>query len=206
MAVAAAPAPFNDPDWYFEPKWDGIRSLAYVDRGHCRLVSKTGYVYRLWPRLAEELASAVRCRSVVLDGELVCVGTDGQSHVDNLVLGRDGPYFMAFDLLWLDGADLRGLKLKDRKRLLAGIMPLVESCVRFVEHVPGRGVDLFDAACRHDLEGIIAKWKNGTYQSGPRTSWLTIRNPEYSQWEGRRVARRDNAARQAWATTEVVLV
>jgi bifunctional non-homologous end joining protein LigD len=185
MAVATARGPFNDPAWYFEPKWDGIRSLAYVDGGHCRLVSKTGYVYRSWPRLAAELTSALRCRSAVLDGELVCVGADGQSHLDHLVLGRDSPYFMAFDLLWLDGADLRGLKLKDRKRLLAGIMPLIESCVRFVEHVPGRGIDFFDTACRHNLEGIVAKWKDGTYQNGAGTTWLTIRNRRYFHSEGR---------------------
>ncbi len=121
------------------------------------------------------------------------------------VLGRDWPYFMAFELLWLDGADRRGLKLKNRKRLLAGIMPLIESSVRLVEHVPERGVDFFDAACRHDLEGIVAKWKHGTYQSGPRTSWLKIRNPASSQWEGRAGARRDNVG-HARATTELALV
>ena len=56
-------------------------------------------------------------------------------------------------------------------------MATVESRVRLVEYVPARGVDFFEAACRHDLEGIVAKWKDGTYQSGPKTSWLKIRNP-----------------------------
>jgi bifunctional non-homologous end joining protein LigD len=88
---------------------------------------------------------------------------------------------MAFDLLWLDGADQRGLKLNERKRRLASITPTVESRVRLVEHVPARGVDFFAAACRHDLEGIVAKWKDGTYRSGPQTSWLKIRNPECSR-------------------------
>ena len=104
--------------------------------------------------------------------------------------------FMAFDLLTLDGVDLRGQRLTERKHLLRGVMPTVESRVRLVEHVPQRGVDFFEAACRHDLEGVVGKWKDGTYQSGPRTSRLKIRNPKYSQWEKRRErlgARRDNA-------------
>ena len=91
-------------------------------------------------------------------------------------------------------------------------MPRVESRVRLVEHVEARGVDFFRAACAHDLEGVVAKWKGGTYQSGPRTSWLKIRKPEYSQWENRRElfeARRDNAQRRrpgGWVKPELSLV
>jgi ATP-dependent DNA ligase len=82
-------------------------------------------------------------------------------------------------------------------------MPRVESRVRLVEAVDARGVDFFRVACDHDLEGIVAKWKDGTYSSGPRTSWLKIRNREYSQWENRRElfeARRDNATRRQLPT------
>jgi ATP-dependent DNA ligase len=89
-------------------------------------------------------------------------------------------------------------------------MPTVESHVRLVEHVKARGVDFFRVACEHDLEGIVAKWRGGAYQSGPRTSWLKIRNPEYSQWENRRElfeARRDNASRRArWVRPGLALV
>jgi bifunctional non-homologous end joining protein LigD len=177
MPLAVRPEPFDDPDWWFEPKWDGFRALAYIDSHHCRLVSRKGNTYKSWPYLATELAHTVRCRSAVLDGEIVCLGPDGKSQFYNLLFRREWPYFMAFDLLWLDGVDLRGLKLKERKRLLASIMPPVESRVRLVEHVPACGIDFFAAACRHDLEGVVAKWKVGTYQSGPQTSWLKVRNP-----------------------------
>jgi ATP-dependent DNA ligase len=71
--------------------------------------------------------------------------------------------------------------------------------VRLVDGVNRRGVDFFRVACEHDLEGVVAKWSGGTYTSGPRTSWLKIRNPHYSQWENRRElfeARRDNAQRR----------
>ena len=63
-------------------------------------------------------------------------------------------------------------------------MPRIESRVRYVGHIKHRGIDLFRVACKHDLEGIVAKWRGGTYQGGARTSWLKIRNPEYLQWDG----------------------
>ena len=200
MPSVCLPEPFNHGDWWFEPKWDGFRALAYIDGHHCRLVSRRGHVYQSWPRLAVEFAHAVRCRSAVLDGEIVCLDREGRSHFHNLLFRRDCPHFMAFDLVALEGVDLRGQRLTERKRLLRGIMPTVESRVRLVEHVPQCGVDFFESACRHDLEGIVAKWKDGTYQSGPRTSWLKIGNPGYSQCEERRQlfeARLDRAHHRA---------
>ena len=116
---------------------------------------------------------------------------------------------MAFDLLWVDGQDLRACPLRERKRLLKRILPKTGSNVRFVQHIESRGCDLFRAACEHDLEGIVAKWRGGTYQSGPHTSWLKIRNPHYSQWDGRRElfeGRRDNAQRRTtWVKPELAL-
>ena len=200
MPLASGGEPFDDPDWVFEPKWDGFRALAYIEGHRCRLVSRKGYVYKSWPLLAEELAHAVRCRSAVLDGEIVCLAPDGRSQFYNLLFHRDWPYFMAFDLLFLDGKDLRRQPLRKRKRVLSGIMPSVESRVRLVKGVKRRGVDFFRVACEHDLEGVVAKWLAGTYTSGPRTSWLKIRNPDYSQWESRRElfeAGRDNFQQRA---------
>jgi bifunctional non-homologous end joining protein LigD len=135
----------------------------------------------------------------VVDGELVCLQPDGRSHFYNLLFRREAPYFLAFDLLWVDGKDLRGLPLIQRKRRLARILPRGDSRVRLVEHIERRGTDLFAAACRLDLEGIVAKWAHGSYQNGSQTSWLKVRNPGYSQWDGRRElfdARSDNATRR----------
>jgi ATP-dependent DNA ligase len=129
-------------------------------------------------------------------GEICCLAPDGRSQFNSLLFRREWPYFLAFDLLWLDGEDLRIRPLHERKRRLAAIMPRIESRVRYVGHIKHRGIDLFRVACKHDLEGIVAKWLGGTYQGGQRTSWLKIRNPEYLQWDGRRdlfEARRDHA-------------
>lgn len=65
-------------------------------------------------------------------------------------------------------------------------MPRIESRLVYMDHVDGRGSELFAAICRRDLEGVVAKWKRGRYHSdGQTTSWPKIRNPEYSQVEGR---------------------
>jgi len=80
----------------------------------------------------------------------------------------------------------RGHVFRERNRRLRRIMPRIESRLLYVDHVEARGVDLFREVCRRDLEGTVAKWKRGRYHSdGQRTSWLKIRNPQYSQAEGR---------------------
>jgi ATP-dependent DNA ligase len=81
------------------------------------------------------------------------------------------------------------------KRPLAAVIPRVESRVLYLDHVAERGVEMYAAACRHDLEGVVAKWTRGAYQcDGTGTSWLRIKNSTYSQMDGRRdlfEARRD---------------
>src|SRR5690242_13219117 len=195
MPLAVYREPFDHPEWLFEPKWDGFRALAYIDGHECRLVSRRGNVYKSWPYLREEMAHAMRCQNAVIDGEIVCLQPDGRSHFYNLLFRREWPHFMAFDLLWLNGRDMREHTLENRKRLLARIMPRVESRIRLVEGVEARGVDFHRVICEHDLEGVVAKWRRGTYRTDNRTSWLKIRNPQYSQIDGRRElfeAGRDN--------------
>jgi hypothetical protein len=79
MPLASVSDPFDDPDWFYEPKYDGFRALAYIDRKHCQLVSRRGHVFRSWVALANELPRAVRCHAAVLDdlsvGWIECEGT-----------------------------------------------------------------------------------------------------------------------------------
>jgi bifunctional non-homologous end joining protein LigD len=91
----------------------------------------------------------------------------------------------AFDVPYLDGRDLREMPLIERKRILHGIVPRSDSRLLYLSHVEGCGVDLLGEICRRDLEGIVAKWKNGTYMSGDVTSWVKIKNSSYSQAVGR---------------------
>ena len=109
-----------------------------------------------------------------------------QSLSRSAVPAREWPYFLAFDVLSIDGEDLRALPLVERKRRLARIMPRIESRLMFLDAIRARGTRLYELACERDLEGIVAKWARGTYQcDGRGTSWLKIKNPEYSQMEGR---------------------
>jgi ATP-dependent DNA ligase len=98
----------------------------------------------------------------------------------------------------LNGRDVRALPLLERKGRLRAVMPRVESRVLYLDHVAERGVELYEAACRRDLERVVAKWTRGAYQCDAATSWLKIKNPAYSQMDGRRdlfEARRDERQR-----------
>jgi bifunctional non-homologous end joining protein LigD len=186
MRLLRIPEPFDHPAFIFEPKIDGFRALAYVERHHCRLVSRTGHIFTGWPQLAEEMAHAVRSESVVLDGEVCCLDPDGRSNFQRLLFRRDWPYFYAFDVLAINGRDVRTLPLVKRKRLLRSVMPPIDSRLRYLDAIKTRGTDSFRVACQQDLEGIVAKWLPGVYQADGRgTSWLKIKNPAYSQMEGR---------------------
>ena len=90
---------------------------------------------------------------------------------------------MAFDILWLDGADLRSLPLGERRRRLQDILPKGLPIVSEALSVAGRGRELFELMREHDLEGIVAKRLDDPYD--PRVRWLKIKNPDYSQKEGR---------------------
>jgi bifunctional non-homologous end joining protein LigD len=200
MPLLRVPEPFDHPDWLFELKHDGFRALAVVDRYSCTFVSRNGHTFTQWPQLQEEVAHAVRVERAVLDGEIVCLEPGGRSDFYSLMFRRQWPFFYAFDLLSLEGEDLRGRPLLERKRLLRGIMAPTATRLRCVDPLEGRGRDLYELACQHDTEGIVAKWSRGTYHAdGATTSWLKIKNPAYTQAEGRHelfAARRSGSARR----------
>ena len=139
------------------------------------LVSRNGHVFKSWPQLGEEIEDAVRAHSAILDGEICCLEPDGTSNFRNLLFRREWPYFYAFDLLSVDGRDMRALPLTERKACLRAIMPTVDCRLLFLDAIAGRGCDLFRVACERDLEGIVGKWARGTNQTDGRlTSWLKV--------------------------------
>ena len=141
----------------------------------------------------------------------MCLDADGRSNFHKLRFRRDWPYFYAFDLLAVAGEDLRDQPLIERKRRLRAIMPRIDSRLLYVDHLREHGSALFRAACDRDLEGLVAKWRNGTYATeGVSTSWMKIKNPAYSQMTGRRElfeARRDRrqTRRRGWRRPELRL-
>jgi bifunctional non-homologous end joining protein LigD len=171
---------FDDPDFIYELKHDGFRAVAHIEGGACRLVSRRGNVYKSFASLRESLAGLDR--TAVLDGEIVVLDRAGRPQFYDLLRRRGQPVFYAFDCLWLDGRDLRARPLFERKRILAKLVK-GRPGVLYAQHFAGdQGADLFRLVCEQDLEGVVAKRKDAAYGDG----WYKIRNPEYSQYEGRR--------------------
>lgn len=175
--------PFDDPDFLFELKHDGFRALAHIWDGNCELVSRKRNAYKSFQALRDNLAK-LKVQNAVIDGEIVCLDSEGRSIFNELLFRRGSPIFYAFDLLYLNGRDLRQLPLIERKEKLralidkSGLPDVI--CGKYVE---GRGVDLFNEVVRRNLEGVVAKRRTGTYATV--SGWLKIKNPNYTQSERR---------------------
>ena len=176
IAPVRAKAPFDDPGWLFDVKYDGFRALAYLEHGRCWLISRNGNPMSRLAGLGDRIAALLDVGDAILDGEVIAADETGRPQFYDLLRHARAPAYVAFDLLWLDGADLRPLPLTERRRHLHNILPKGP--------VTGFGHKLFDLMCVHDLEGVVAKRLKDPY--GPRVRWLKIKNPGYSQNEGRR--------------------
>src|SRR5215472_7103998 len=166
-------------------KYDGFRALAHLKAGTLRLVSRNGNEFKSFPELCTTMAGWLQAESAVLDGEIVYLAADGRPEFYSLMRRRTPQHFYAFDILWLDGKDLRRLPLFERKLILRYVVPMQPAPVLYADHFDEHGIDLFRAVCDRDLEGIVAKRKDGLYKP-EETSWVKIKNPRYSQMEGRR--------------------
>ena len=186
MALFQRPAPFDHSDWIFEIKHDGFRGLAYVENEHARMLSRRGNQYKSFSELSSWIARHLNVEDAVIDGEIACLDSEGRSNFGDLLYRRSDPHFFAFDLLWLNGRDLRDLPLTERKQKLREIVPAAPSRVLYSDHVETRGTQLYHFATEYDLEGIVAKWKYGSYlPNSSATTWIKIKNPDYTQAEGR---------------------
>jgi bifunctional non-homologous end joining protein LigD len=180
---------FDDDAWWFEPKFDGIRSMTTLATDLTRLATRTGRdVSALYPELhmVHELVDQV---NAVVDGEIVAFDEDGRNSFEalqqrmNLTNEREikriaqkvPVALVAFDLLWLDGNDLTGLPLEERRELLAAIVE-EDHRLQLITHVEGSGTDFTQAARAHGLEGVVAKRIGSRYSAGRRSpDWRKIK-------------------------------
>ena len=183
MPLSRKPAPFDHPDWIFELKYDGFRSLAIIHNGRCELISRNGHPFNSFDALRKELKSPYQGKTV-FDGEIVCLDKRGKPQFRDLLFHRGVPSFFAFDMLMVDGDDLRSERLIDRKHELRRIMSKIESEMQYVEHIEEHGTALFQRVCEMDLEGIVAKHSLAPHTT-QRTTWFKIKNRSYSQMQGR---------------------
>ena len=175
--------PFDDPEWLFDCKYDGFRARCYRERCSGRLISRNGNLMRRFDALTRQVADALAVDDAILDGEVIAADETGRPMFYDLLRHALPAAYVAFDLLWLDGADLRSLPLQERRKRLQAILPAASPIVSEPVSVVGRGCELFELMIANDLEGIVAKRLNDPYE--PRVRWLKIKNQDYTQKEGR---------------------
>jgi bifunctional non-homologous end joining protein LigD len=164
-------------------KFDGWHGTLYL-AGHSSYIrSKRGKVLRRFWELAGRVRAELRVRDAILDGEVVAVDEEGRMSFNLLQMGLGHLHYVAFDLLWLNGRDMRGQSLSRRKRRLEGLIPTNNATLSRVLAVEEHGRELFEAVQRLHLEGIVAKRKRDHYSR--ETIWYKVKNPTYTQAEGR---------------------
>jgi bifunctional non-homologous end joining protein LigD len=184
MLATLVAAPFDDPDWQFEIKWDGFRVEAVVD----------GKIVRLWTRGQQdasryfgaflEPATWLSARQAIVDGEVIALDDRGEPDfalLQERIKGRErggavNPFvYEVFDLLHLDGRSLLDEPLVERRRLLKSVLR-ADPRVRLSEDITGDGLAFFEAAKQRGLEGIMAKDRRAPYLPGKRTlTWQKIK-------------------------------
>ena len=160
-----------------EVKYDGYRILGTVDGGQVRLVSRNDKDWTDKFSLVAEQIAGLGVESAVLDGEVVVVKPDGTSDfqaLQNYVKRHQQAtlQYCAFDLLYLNGFDLRGCRLEDRKEVLRALVPADSPVMRYTDHIDGHGDVFFDRACEYSLEGVVSKKRGSTYRSGRGRDWV----------------------------------
>jgi bifunctional non-homologous end joining protein LigD len=174
---------FDDSEWLFEPKYDGFRGLVYATRSGIEIRSRRDFRFERFSELCSRIRGVLGDNEVILDGEVVALDRKGKPVFADLLRGNGFLAFAAFDLLWLNGTDLRGLPLVDRKRRLTELLPDDTGPLYKILTLEEHGRALFSAIRRMDLEGIVAKRKTDPYSAG--TTWFKVKNQGYSQGEGR---------------------
>lgn len=179
MLATLVGEPFDNANWSYEVKWDGYRTIGYINKGKVELSSRnnksfTGKYYPITAVMEKWSFNAV------LDGEIIVIGKDGKANFSALQNWRseaDGDLiYYVFDLLWYDGKNIMGLPLSERQILLRQLLPADDDRVRLSQVFTSSGLDFFEAAKKMGLEGIMAKRLDSVYSPDSRNKeWLKIK-------------------------------
>jgi bifunctional non-homologous end joining protein LigD len=174
-------------DWVYEVKWDGVRALFFIEKGRLRMLSRRGTsIEQQYPEL-HQIVNVLDAESAIVDGEVVCFDENGVPSFQLLQnrigarptsapkLAQSQPAsFFAFDLLYLDGYDLRRTPLVERKQLLASVLQ-PNLTFRYSEHFASKGEELLEAVREKGLEGIVAKQAYSRYDSKRSRDWVKVK-------------------------------
>jgi bifunctional non-homologous end joining protein LigD len=168
--------------WLHELKFDGYRMLCHFNGGQVRFWSRNR---KDWTHKFPQLGKAIKAlpaKNVILDGEVVAMDAAGRTSFQRLQQsigksGDSGLIFQLFDLIYLDGFNLTGVALIERKPLLAGLLESASarSPLRYSDHIEGRGAEFFKHACELGTEGIVSKLANSPYESTRSRNWLKVK-------------------------------
>ena len=177
-----AKAPPSRPGWLHEIKHDGFRILARRDSAGVRLITRHGNDFTARFPLVASAVAALPARSCVIDGEGIVCDENGLA-VFELIRGHDSKtsaVLCAFDLLELDGRDLRRRPIEERKGLLAKLLHDSDSDLSIVlnKHFEDDGTAVYRAACQLGCEGIVSKRLGSPYRSGRSPHWVKVKNPK----------------------------
>ena len=187
MLAVSVDEAFDDPEWLYEIKWDGYRAVSFIENKKVRLVSRNqNDLTGEFPEL-RDLSKLIKAKNAILDGEVVALDEQGRASF-SLMQQRTGirkggrrvganrelqVVYYLFDLIYLDGYDLRRVDLEQRKQALSQII-VASDLVRYSEHFP-QGLKLFEAAKQQGLEGILAKKRRSCYEERRSRDWLKIK-------------------------------
>jgi bifunctional non-homologous end joining protein LigD len=171
--------PPRGDDWVYEIKADGYRAQVHVGGGRVRVYSRRGLDWTGQFTAMADAAAGLRVERCILDGEAVVYGTTGRPDFQALrrELGSQHSSrlrYHAFDLLALDGKDVRELPYVERKRLLRDLLDGAPETFIFVDYLEADGEAALEHACRMGLEGLVAKQRQSTYRSGRVESWIKL--------------------------------
>jgi bifunctional non-homologous end joining protein LigD len=176
-----ADKPPSGPNWIHEIKHDGYRLMARRDPASIRLLTRNGHDWANHFPLIVEAVNQLTVRSVLIDGEVVCCDERGLAIFATLRQRRNEAtaFLFAFDLLVLDGTDMRREPIEVRKATLASILRKSRAGVRLNEHLEHPdGPLVFAHACKLGAEGVVSKRLGSRYRSGRSPDWLKFKNPQ----------------------------
>ncbi|TPN09896.1 DNA ligase D [Mesorhizobium sp. B2-3-3] len=167
-------------NWLHEIKYDGYRTELVIEGGAARAFTRRGYDWSHRYKRIVQTAANLPVKSAIIDGEAVVLGATGLPDYQALERELGNPnspklMFFAFDLLHLDGRDLRQQPLIERKAALRDLLDETAPTLTYAEHLELGGEDVFDHACRLGLEGIVSKRADSPYRSGVQASWLKVK-------------------------------
>lgn len=178
--------PLSD-DWIHEIKYDGFRVQVIRDWAGVRAFTKNGHDWskRFWPVI--DAAEKLKAKAFILDGEMIAPDPDGRPNFhemhSRMTWNAELLAYVAFDIMHLDGQDLRQMPAIERKALLWDLVKPAKGIIQYSDHVEGKGAEFYASVEKLDLEGMVSKRRNSPYRSGPSDAWVKTKGWDVGEFE-----------------------